>query len=114
MAPNHTTCLACLTDPQRAKSQAVTKRERTVYDNLALAMAIIPPISLVGLYFVIFTAPATLYIVIRYWKTGSNSAIPRGNGRFVFAAIIAILELLAIVFIAIAIYAAAHEEGTAS
>lgn len=94
LSSDHTTCLACLSNARSTSNKALTVRERTCYDNLALALAIVPPLTLVGLYFVIFTAPATLYVVIRYWKRGPNSVIPRGRTRFVIAAIIAILELV--------------------
>lgn len=93
LSPQHTTCLSCLTAARNAKNRALTERERIAYDNLALAMAIIPPLTLVGLYFLVFTAPITLYIVVRYWKIGPNSIIPRGRYRFVIAAVIALLEL---------------------
>ena len=38
------------------------------------------------------TAPLTLYIVVRYWKTPA-SLLPRTRVRFVLAALIALLQI---------------------
>ncbi len=97
ISPEHTTCLACLSEGRTPSNETVTQRERTVYDNLALALAVVPPLTCIGLYFMIFTAPAALYVVLRYWKKGPNSIIPRSRYRFVIAGIIALLELVAMV-----------------
>ena len=105
----HTTCLACLSEARHPKSKTLTQTQRTVHDNFALSLAVVPPMTLMGIYVMPFTALAALYLVIRYWKSGSNSFVPRGRKRFVIAAIIALLELILVAAAVIGIFMSFEE-----
>ncbi len=64
---------------------------RMLYDNIALFLSIIPFTFI--LWFLSFiTAPAALFIVIRYWKA-PTSIIPRSKARFIIASILAIFQI---------------------
>lgn len=62
---------------------------RTLYDNLALMLAIVPVLLI---FATIITAPLTLYIVIRYWRAPS-SILPRTKIRFYIAALLATIQI---------------------
>lgn len=64
-------------------------RERTLWDSLALALAIYPMLMF---YFTIFTAPAALFLSIRHWRS-PGSLVPRSRVRFVLAILIALAQL---------------------
>jgi hypothetical protein len=82
-------CPACLAAGKRKGTLKQFENRRTLYDSLALAVAVFPMIlvwpSLLG-------APIALYIAIRYWKAPS-SIVPRTRWRFVVAIILALLQI---------------------
>lgn len=87
-------CLSCFTKRQATDLQADASKsgaKRMVYDDLALMLALLPMV----LFFwaTILTAPATLFVVIRYWKKHPCSVVPRTRFRFILAAVIALLQL---------------------
>ena len=63
-----------------------------MYDNIALLLALQPIILLPFWFMTILTAPAALFMVIRYWRAPSSVA-PRTKARFVTAGILALLEI---------------------
>lgn len=90
-------CPACL---ETGKSKGKIKNlqnQRMLYDNLALILVIvpfIPPLTLFGIYLMVITAPAALYVVIRHWNA-PGSIIRRTKTRYVVAAILALMQILA-------------------
>jgi len=84
-------CPVCLETGRKKGKLKNLQNHRTLYDNLALALAIFP---LLIFYFTIVTAPMALYLAIRHWNTPS-SIIPRSKIRFVMAIAVASLEILA-------------------
>lgn len=67
--------------------ELITKRVR--YDNIALSLAIYPLL----IWFITFiTAPMVIFMCIRYWKR-PLSVVPVTRVRFVFAFIIAALQV---------------------
>lgn len=78
-------CPGCLESAKRKRKLEVENR-RVLFDGLALTLAIAPilawPITLL-------TAPATLFIVVRYWRH-PLSILPRTRIRFVLAFLIAL------------------------
>jgi hypothetical protein len=88
-------CPSCL-EAGRTKGKIKNlENHRVLYDDMALALAIlsfVPPI----IYFCWITAPLSLYLAIRHWKT-PTSIVHRTKARFVFAIVIAVLEIVAIV-----------------
>jgi hypothetical protein len=84
-------CPVCLETGKRKGRLKNLQNHRTLYDNLALALAVGP---LLIFYFTIVTAPIALYFAVRHWSTPS-SIIPRSKIRFVIAIAIASAEILA-------------------
>jgi hypothetical protein len=66
------------------------QNQRPLYDSIALALATIP---LLIFYFTLLTAPAAIYVAIRYWNA-PTSILPRGKSRFVIAIILAALQIM--------------------
>jgi hypothetical protein len=75
---------------QKGKIKDLENR-RVLYDTLALALAIIPIFTI---WFTLLTAPAAIYIVIRYWKA-PGSIIKRTKMRFILAFLIAGVQIVA-------------------
>jgi hypothetical protein len=63
---------------------------RTLYDSIALWLAILPVLSIWG---TILSAPATLFIVFRFWNR-PTSILGRTRIRFVFAGLLALAQIL--------------------
>jgi hypothetical protein len=85
-------CPACL-EAGRSKGKIKSlENERTLYDNIALALAVLPLVIVPLIYFTIVTAPMTLYVAIRYWKAPS-SILPRTKVRFIAAIVISALQI---------------------
>ncbi|MFN2621771.1 MAG: hypothetical protein ABR611_02905 [Chthoniobacterales bacterium] len=80
-------CPGCLSAAV-SKSPELQKR-RTLYDGIALALATYP---LVIWPFTILTAPASLYMTVRYWRT-PLSIFPRTKIRFVLAFLLAAAQV---------------------
>ena len=82
-------CPGCLASGKKKGKLKQLENRRTLYDSLALAVAVYPMLlvwpSLVG-------APIAIYIAIRHWKA-PTSVIPRTRWRAVLAIIIALLQI---------------------
>jgi hypothetical protein len=93
-------CPACLEAGQTKGKIKSLENQRTLYDRIALTIAILP---LIIFYFTLVTAPAALYIAIRYWNA-PRSLLRRTRIRFIMAIVIALLEIggWAILFIFLA------------
>jgi hypothetical protein len=82
-------CPGCLESGKKKGKLKQLENRRTLYDNMALAVALYPlifaPVTLIS-------APVALYIAIRYWNA-PNSIVPRSRWRAVLAIIIALLEM---------------------
>ena len=61
-------CAACLETGRKKKTIANLENHRVLYDKIALFLSIIP-FSFVLWFFSIFTAPAAIFVAIRYWRT---------------------------------------------
>ena len=82
-------CAACLeTGKTKGKIKSLDQ-QRTLYDSIALALAIFP---LIIFYFTIITAPMTLYVAIRHWNA-PPSLLRRSKIRFIIAIILALLQI---------------------
>jgi hypothetical protein len=82
-------CPACLETGRRKGRLKQLENRRMLYDSMALTLALAP---LLLFYFTIITAPATLYVVIRYWNA-PPSIVGRGKWRMVVAFIVALVEI---------------------
>jgi hypothetical protein len=85
-------CPNCLeAGRQRGKIQKL-ENQRTLYDNIALALALYPVVLLFGIYFTCITAPMALYVAIRRWNA-PGSIVHRTKIRFVLAIVLSVVEL---------------------
>ena len=82
-------CPGCLETGRKERRIPDLDDHRTLYDAIALSLAVLP---MLFFFVTCITAPITLYVVARYWKTPS-SLLPRTRFRFVLAALIALLQI---------------------
>src|SRR6267142_6972300 len=59
-------CPACLEAGKTRGRIKSLDHKRTLYDSIALSMAVYPMLIF---YFTVITAPMTLFVAIRYWKS---------------------------------------------
>jgi len=83
-------CSSCIESGAKRDTLPQLRREYTRYDAVALALAIYPVLIF---YLTFFTAPITLYLVLRYWRT-PISVLRRNRWRFVAAGLVAGLQTL--------------------
>ena len=85
----HHYCPTCLeAGAAKGKIKALSN-SRTLYDGIALSLALLP---MVTVYFTILGAPATLFVVFRYWNA-PRSLVRPNRFRFVLAALFAVLQI---------------------
>lgn len=82
-------CPACLETGRTKGKIKSLDNQRTLYDNIALALAIYPMLIF---YFTLVTAPMALFVVIRYWRS-PQSILHRTKIRYIAAAVIALLQI---------------------
>lgn len=82
-------CTACIESGQKKDQIPHLKKNRTLYDDMAVSIAVLPMLIF---YFTIITAPIALFIAIRYWNAPS-SIIPRTKIKFVIAIVFASLQI---------------------
>jgi hypothetical protein len=82
-------CPRCIQASSEKGQLAQLDPSRTLYDNLALTLAILPVLLV---FTTIITAPITLYVVARDWRAPS-SILPRTKIRFYIAALLATIEI---------------------
>ncbi len=87
-------CPSCLEVGKTKGKIKKLENRRTLYDNIALSLAIVPVLVIFGIYFTCFTAPMALYIAIRYWNA-PRSIVHRTRLRYVLAIILASLQIVA-------------------
>lgn len=84
-------CPACVEKGADSTTETPVENEYTYYDRIALSLAVLP---ILIWPFTLFTAPLTLYIIVRYWKK-PLSVMPRRRWRYVLAALIAVPQVAA-------------------
>jgi hypothetical protein len=86
-------CPVCLeTGKTRGKIKNL-QNERTLYDSIALSLAVYPMVIAVFIYFTFITAPMALFVAIRHWKS-PLSLVRRTRTRLVIAIILSSLQIL--------------------
>lgn len=83
-------CPQCLEAGKKKGKIKSIENERTLYDSIALGLAILP---LLLFYITFLTAPVALYIAIRYWNA-PRSLVHRSRIRLVLAMIFASLQII--------------------
>lgn len=84
-------CPGCVATRKQKGQLSHLDAHRTLYDNMMLALAILPAFLI---WPTIITAPITLFLTARYWRAPS-SLLPRTKVRFIIAAAIATLQIVA-------------------
>lgn len=97
-------CPACLEAGKTKGKIKSLDHKRTLYDSIALSLAIYPMLIF---YFTVITAPMTLFVAIRYWKS-PPSLVHWSKIRFVVAIILALLQITGWVVAFIAITSPHH------
>lgn len=88
---NEMLCASCLELRRKQETGEHTLRPRQVrYDKLAIGLAVLPLIIYFPITFV--TAPATLFVAIRYWNRKLDFA-PGMRSRMALALIVGLLEI---------------------
>lgn len=87
-------CPACLeTAPKKGRIRNLDN-ERTLYDSIALALAVLPAAVVFGVYFTFITAPLAVYVALRYWNA-PRSIVGRTRVRYIVALVLAFLQIAA-------------------
>jgi hypothetical protein len=96
-------CPACIEAGKKKGRLPNLHRHRLLYDEVALALAVYPAvIPFVGWVMAIVTAPVSLVVAFKHWKT-PLSVVPRTRWRFVVAILFAVIEILAWIAVAVAV-----------
>ena len=82
-------CPSCLELSRTKHKIKNLENNRTLYDTIALALAIIPMLMV---WPTIITAPLAIFMAIRYWNA-PTSILPRTKARLISAMIIAGLQI---------------------
>ncbi len=85
-------CATCLEAGKRKHKIVNLETQRILYDDIALSLAVIPVTTVIFFWLTVITAPASLFIAIRHWKTPS-SVIARTKARLVAAIIFSSLQI---------------------
>lgn len=96
-------CSACL---QAAREQPGVRRfeaRRIRFDGLSLALAFWPGAVLFTWFMTLFTAPAALFLAIRYWRR-PLSILPRSRVRFVLAIALSVAQIVGWIALFYAVY----------
>lgn len=83
-------CPACLETGKKKDKLKSLENRRVLYDNIALAIAVVP---IIFVFPTLITAPAAIFVALWYWRAPSSIA-PRTKIRFILAILIALAEIL--------------------
>jgi hypothetical protein len=86
-------CASCIEAGKKKKTFKTLEDRRVLYDDLALALSIVPMILF---YVVIITAPISIFLAIRHWNTPSSIIPRRSKLRMSIAIMISVLQLVGI------------------
>lgn len=95
-------CPSCLEAGQRATTATSLETQRTLWDQVALSLAVLP---LLIFYLTVFTAPIAIAIALRHWRT-PGSIVRRSRWRFVVAIVVGGLELAGMAALFLGLYGA--------
>ncbi|MBN1671171.1 MAG: B-box zinc finger protein [Kiritimatiellae bacterium] len=86
---NQHLCPACIETGRRQDKLETAATHRVLYGDVALALALFPLVVWPATF---FTAPAALYVAIRYWNA-PQTLIPRTKARHVLAVFFALMQI---------------------
>lgn len=82
-------CPTCLETGKTKGKIKNLENQRTLYDSIALSLAVYP---LLFFYFTLITAPAALFVALRYWNA-PRSIVHRTRIRYLIAMILAAAQI---------------------
>jgi hypothetical protein len=85
-------CPACLETGKTKGKIKNLEDKRTLYDSIALGLAVLPVVTIVFWFFTLITAPMAMFVAIRYWNA-PRSIIRRTKLRYVLAITFASVEI---------------------
>jgi hypothetical protein len=88
-------CPGCIQARKQKGQLSDLDTGRPLYDNMALSLAILP---ILLVWPTIFTAPMAIFMSLRYWRAPS-SILPRTRIRFVIAMTLALIQIIAWVWL---------------
>jgi hypothetical protein len=100
-------CPTCLDVGKKKGKIKNLENHRVLYDSIAISLAVLPMLIF---YFTIFTAPMTLYLVIRRWN--APTSVTRGRRHTLKLSIAFIIAMLQIVGWACLLYYLASRTPT--
>ena len=84
-------CLKCLEHQREKANDSAFQSKRTLWDNIALALAVVP-FTVVFWFMIFITAPAAIFLSIWHWNS-PRSLIPRGKFRLALALLIGLAQV---------------------
>jgi hypothetical protein len=90
-------CFDCVKTGSKGRRAARLDTRRTHYDSLALALALVPVLFV---FPTIVTAPAALYVALRYWKR-KPLILPRSRWRYILAILLSVAQIVVWIVVAI-------------
>ena len=103
---SQTVCLKCIEDLRSKHKDTRFEAKRTLWDNIALLLAVGPwvlagmliatfflyPFGFMCILLTVITAPASIFVALRYWNA-PRSLVPRGRGRLVLALSLSLVQM---------------------
>jgi hypothetical protein len=93
-------CPECIDSGNRRAGVPTLETHRTLWDRIALAVAVIPTLLI---YVTLLTAPIAIYLSVRHWNS-PGSLVGRSRWRFVVAIVVGTLQLLGMAAILVGIF----------
>jgi hypothetical protein len=93
-------CPACLEGQKKKGQLAALETERTLYDRIALSLAVYPMLLF---YLTLLTAPAAIFVSIKYWKA-PGSLVRGTKAPFVVAIVISAIQIAAWLTLGVFLY----------
>jgi hypothetical protein len=90
-------CFDCVKVDRETRKTPDLDTRRTHHDSLALSLALVP---MIFLFPTIVTAPAAIYVALRYWKR-PPTVLPRWRWRSIAAISVAVAQIAGWILVAI-------------
>ena len=84
-------CPACLESGVRTGRMHQLESQRTLYDRIALSVAVIPMLIF---YFTLLTAPLAIFLALRHWRKPRSLVTP-SSWRLVLAIVLGTVQMIA-------------------
>jgi hypothetical protein len=95
-------CPVCIAASKRSDAPHGV-RERVLYDGLALALAVLPPLTLVLFFVTPLTAPVALGLTIYGWRK-PGSLVRSGRVKFIVAGVAAAVQIIWWLFVLVSVW----------